>query len=191
MLTNIINKIREKRGGSTIFEVVVCIGLLTFILFYPVATFALTHKENLLEDTLTTGLQMVAVEGGLTQNIETIIYKNMEGKGLLPTDCSDEDKSKVKINAGLYNKQNNTVSSIKGDMRSGEPGNTIYRDDSQNIIYLEIWYPADNEVSFINGLSQIVDPWHASEVPLQSEGGTEVAWYYRLKGYIMSEKINY
>jgi len=57
-------KLKEKKGGSTLLEILISIGLITFVLFYPIATYSLTQKENVLEDILSTSMQMASVEGG-------------------------------------------------------------------------------------------------------------------------------
>lgn len=126
---------KTKRGGSTLFEIVVSLGLITFILFYPIGVFSLTHKQNLLEDVLTTGLQMVAVEGGLTDRVEDTIYLNLEAKGLLPPNSSAEQRDSVKI-------------ICNADARNGNTAALKYRDDEDPKIMLEILYPADREINF-------------------------------------------
>ncbi|MDD2627239.1 MAG: hypothetical protein PHI87_06815 [Candidatus Methanomethylophilus sp.] len=161
----------NKKGGSTIFEVVICLSLIVFIMFFPVVVFSFTHKQSLLEDVLTVGLQMVAVEGGLTDRVEDIIYENLEAKRLLPEDSSQETRDLVIVSSNT----NNT--SLK------------YRDDSNPVISLEMWYPAENEVNLLNGLNKILGA-SESELPfMKSEEDNK--WHYHLKGYIMSEKVDY
>lgn len=168
---------KNKRGSSTLFEIVIGLGLITFILFYPIGIFSLTHKQNLLEDVLAMGLQMVAVEGGLTDRVEQTLYLNMEAKGLLPPNSTSEQRSMVKITSNA-------------DARGGNTSALKYRDDEDPTIMLEILYPADNEVSFLNGLSRLIGASDA-EIPFKTADGTQVRWYYRFKGYIMSEKVDY
>lgn len=167
---------KSRRGASTIFEIVIGLGLITFILFYPLGLFTLTHRQNLLEDVLTTGLQMVAVEGGLTDRVADSIYLNMEAKGLLPPNSTQAQRSLVKL-------------VCNADARGGNTAALKYRDDADPKIMLEIWYPADTEVNFMNGLSRLIGA-SSSEVPFKASG-SNVKWYYRLRGYIMSEKVNY
>lgn len=171
------NILKSRKGGSTIFEIVICLGVIVFILFYPVGIFSLTHKQNLLEDVLTLGLQMAAVEGGLTDNVEGAIYLNLEAKGLLPQNSSSQERSIVKINSNA-------------DARGGNTAALKYRDEEDPIIMLEILYPADTEVKFLNGLSRLIGASNI-DIPFKVADGVDVQWYYSFKGYIMSEKVDY
>lgn len=175
----LMKKLKEKRGGSTIFEVVICISLLTFIMFYPIATFSLTHKENLLEDVLTTTMQNMSVEGGLTDRVQNLLFLNLEAKNLIPpnTNTDPATRSKVKLTSNA-------------DARNGATGNIKYRDDADPTLSIEIQYPADKDVKFINGLSRLVGATD-STVPFSVADNSNVSWYYTLKGYILSEKVNY
>lgn len=156
-------KIRNKKGGSTIFEVVICITIITFILFYPIATFSLLNKKNLLQDTLTTTLQSTSLQGGVTNSVVTLTKENIKKKGF--------DDSKLIVRS---NNTNNT--------------NLIYR-ESDTPIDVEILYPANKEIDFINGLSRIIG---ANEKSLHFEKVKEgEQYYYKLEGFTLSEKINY
>lgn len=168
-----IKKLKEKKGGSTLFEIVIALGLITFILFYPVVLFSYNQKASLLEDVLTIALQNVSVEGGLTKRGEDLIYDNLEAKGLLPANSSTEERRKVLIVCNADARENSD--------------NLIYRDDEDPKIHLEIWYPADTEVSFINGLNRLIG---AATTQYPTNNG-QVNWYYRMQGYIYSEKIDY
>lgn len=173
----IVEKLKEKRGGSTLLEIIVSLGLISFILFYPIATYSLINKENLLEDVLAIGIQSAAIEGGLTNKVEDIIYLNMEQKGLIPKDSHDDQETRKKIEI-----------SSNADARGGSLENLIYRDDSDSKIYIEILYPAKNEVRLINGLSKIIGAGQGT-VPFSNQNGVE--WRYKHKGYILSEKIDF
>ena len=175
----LLEKLRNKRGGSTLFEIVISLGLITFILFYPIATFTLTHKENLLEDVLTVSMQMVSVEGGLTDRAEDLIYQNLEAKRLIPQGESESPtvRSKVRI-------------VCNADARGGNTANLVYRDDADPTLSIQILYPADNEVNFINGLSSLLGAKGAS-LPYKITNSGQVEWYYNLNGYILSERIDY
>ncbi len=77
-LRNFLRKIKRKRGGSTLLEILVSLGLITFVMFFPVVSHSLTQKESMLEDILATTMQMVSIEGGLTDRVEDIIFLNLE-----------------------------------------------------------------------------------------------------------------
>jgi|LSQX01.1.fsa_nt_gb hypothetical protein len=177
-ITFLKNIIKGKRGGSTLLEIMVSLGLITFILFYPIATYSLAQKENMLEDILATSIQMVSVEGGLTDRVEDVIFLNLEAKGLIPKDSHDKpeirEKIRIKSNA---------------DARKGDIENLIYRDDDDPKIFIEIWYPANTEISLMNGLSKIIGA-SGKTLPFRDQDG-DGNWYYKHKGYILSEKIDY
>ena len=111
-------KLKEKKGGSTLLEILISIGLITFVLFYPIATYSLTQKENVLEDILSTSMQMASVEGGLTDRVEEVIFLNLESKGLIPKDSHNNPQVREKIKI---------ISNA--DARDGAGGNLKYRDD--------------------------------------------------------------
>jgi len=174
----IIEKLKEKRGGSTTLEVIVSIGLITFLLFYPLATHSLTQKESMLEDILSTSMQMASVEGGLTDRVEEVIFLNLESKGLIPKDSHNNPQVREKIKI---------ISNA--DARDGADGNLKYRDDEDPKIYIEIWFPANAEVSLINGLSKLIGG-KGEVIPLSAQDD-DGNWYYKHRGYILSEKIDY
>lgn len=175
--TSLRRKLNERRGGSTLLEILISLGLITFILFYPVAMYSLTHKESLLEDILATSIQMASVEGGLTDRVEDVIFLNLEAKKLIPEGSHNDKETRNKIE--IYS---------NADARGGKVENLIYRDDEDPKIYIEIWYPADKEIGLINGVSRLIGVSDVG-VPFAKEKG--VSWYYRPKGYILSEKIDY
>lgn len=168
----LIEKWSNKKGGSTVIEIIVSITLITFLLFYPLATFTLSQKQNLLEDTLTTSMQMVSIEGGLTDRVEELIFLNLESKGLLPENSYENPdiKDKVTINTNA-------------DARGGHTQNLKYRDDEDPKISLEILYPADKEIRFLNGVIGLV----SKDKTINHDG---VSWNYRMSGFTLSERVN-
>ena len=177
--TKISKKLKERKGGSTLLEILISLGLITFVLFYPVAMYSLTHKENLLEDVLATSLQMASVEGGLTDRVEDVIFLNLEAKKLIPegTHNDSETRSRIQIISNA-------------DARRGAVQNLVYRDDKDPKIYIEIWYPAEKEIKLINGLSKLLGATELS-LPFSTKDNDGTTWYYRPKGYVLSEKIDY
>lgn len=170
----ISDMMKGKQGGSTIFEIVIVLGLITFILFFPVAMFSYTQKATLMEDVLMVALQDVSINGGLTDETEELIYLNMELKNLLPKNSGEEERSQIIIKSNA-------------DARNGQVQNLKYRDDEDPLIKLEIWYPADREISLLNGLNRLIG---GTLDQFPTDNG-QIRWYYRLQGYIYSEKIDY
>jgi Flp pilus assembly protein TadG len=168
-----IERVREKRGGSTTVEIIVVIVLLTFFMFFPIATFSLNQKQNALEDVLSTGIQMVSIQGGLTDEVEDAMFLNLEAKGLIPEGTASDPDIRSKINL-----------ETNADARGGSTSNLIYRDDADPTIELALWYPIENEIKLIRSLTRLI----GGEITPDAEGKS---WYYRPKGYILSEKVDY
>ena len=172
-IAGLIRNMKANRG-SIIIEVLVCITLITFVMLYPLFTYSYTNKINLLEDVSTMGLQMIAVEGGLTDQVAEIIYLNLEQKRMIPPgDAAARSKVIITSNADA---RNNNKQALK------------YRDSADPKLYLKIQYPATKEVQFMNGLSRMIGA--GNNLPFETSGGT-VTYYYEAQGYIMSEKIDY
>lgn len=167
-------KLKNNRG-NVVLEVLICIGVITFFLFYPIATFSITHKENLLQDALTMGLQAASVEGGLTDGVEDYIYSQLEKRNLLPANSTEGIRKMVKINSNADARNNNT-------------DKLIYRHDNPSEISLEILYPANTEVRLLNGLAKLVGAAHEN-VPFRVLNDDNITWYYRIEGVILSERI--
>lgn len=170
-----MNLVADKKGGSTMFEIVIVLSLVTFILLYPLAVFTLAYKQNLLADTMVTGLQIVAIEGGLTDKAEDLIYRNLEAKRLLPAGSNEEQRGQVII-------------ACNADARNGNVQNLVARDSSSPKIMLEIWYPANKEVQFIQGVCRLIGISQTSLPQFKTPEGKTGKYYYEA-GYIFSEYV--
>lgn len=178
MFNRIKNILQNKRGGSTILEILISVGIITFILFFPIATFSTMHKQNLLNDVLTTGLQIIAVEGGLTDRAEDLVYDNLESRGLLPENSTETQRAKIGV-------------SSNADARGMNQNNRIYRYDVNSKLSLTIKYPATEEVKMINALSKLIGV-PDNNLPFRVEfDETDKTFYYVFKGYVLSEKVDY
>jgi|SRR5690625_2269192 len=86
------------RGFSTI-EFLIGAVLITFIIFIPIVMQMEMHSIHILEQELDRTLQMSAVEGSVTSNIEKITAENLEKRGLEFIDYTD-DTTTTSVNRG-------------------------------------------------------------------------------------------
>lgn len=57
------NKMKEKKGATEIIEVVICIALITLILFYPVSVYQMSQQISYIEDVKTSLVQEMSRTG--------------------------------------------------------------------------------------------------------------------------------
>jgi len=127
-------KLNKKRGSATL-EVMICIGLITFILFFPVAIFSLTGRQTAMSTLLIHGLQVISLEGGLTPSGDELIRQNAEQLG--------------------FNPQRVEVEVLHGGVDITQ-GHTRVEKGSTTPIRLTIRYPNSAEVAFFNNIVELV-----------------------------------
>jgi len=175
----IIKKLNIKsneRGSSTILEVLIVMGLVLFIIFFPAAVFSTTSKNLQLQDVMTLSLQMASIEGGLTDRVEDVIFDNMSAKGLIP---EPDDPRYLAAREAV-------IISSNADARNGNFENILARDQDMPVINISILFPADVEVRLINGISRMMGA-RGDSLPIRGDGD----WYYSASGYILSERVDY
>lgn len=147
------------KAAATILEILISLSLFAFFLFFPIAVNSVTVKRNILEDVKTIALQDVSREGMVNDTVMNNIKNNLTASGFRADDVI------VQSNA--------------------TPEHPIYL-PSNEPIWLTIYYPADQEVSFINGLARLVGAM-PNQVPFNTGNGMK--WYYKFSGSILSEKV--
>lgn len=172
-LKKTIGKINNRSGGSNLLTVLITMGLITFILFYPIAMFNITQNITLIEDLFSMSMQTVAIEGGLTDRAENIIFKNMEAKGIIPANSSENPDIR-----------NSIILESNADARGGNTDNIIYKTDDNPVIDFAIWFPANKDMKFLDSVRMSI-LW-------ENESGldSKLDYYYSMNGYIISEKID-
>jgi len=153
----------KKRGSSTM-EIVLCIGVITFILFFPIAMFSLTNRQTTMSTLLIHGLQIVSLEGGLTDRAEELIVSNANRLG---------------FNRRRPDGTNELIISSNRDARGGLDANRVSKIDGDALIVLMIQYPVDLEARFLNSIGNLIN----------SEGFMEEAGYFTVSGYVHSEWV--
>lgn len=153
-------KIKNKKGASEILQILILFTIITFILFFPIATYTINQRSNMLEDTKTLGLQMLSRQGQLTQVIKDTIIADLAAKGF--------DTSGVIIKS------------------STDTTGVVYRDNNTPM-WLEIYVPATGDVKFLQTLWNLVGLKRG--MAGYAFGGDASTYYYYTKGYILSERI--
>jgi hypothetical protein len=137
---------KNKKGSSTLYELLLTIPILTFIAFFPLAVFSYLRFQNNVEDVMAISIQATGVEGGVTQETIDLINNNLKVKGL-PT--TDEGTQIV-----VSNRVGNISSSNVHIVSNG----TKYRtDDSIGIIYIALYIPLDTQNLQIRTMSKLID----------------------------------
>ena len=173
-------KNRNKRGGAELFEVVISMFLVTFVLFYPIANYNIILKRNLLEDTKTLALQMASTRGGVTTEVLNTIYADAQAKGLpvkssTGTLLTGSDGLPI-LKVYVYN----TKTGING-VQGVTPNSMLsYKTDADATLHIKITYPATDDMALLNAINKLV-----------GISSTSTKFEYKTEGYILSEKINY
>lgn len=76
-----MEKLKKREGFSTI-EFIIAAVLMTFVMFFPIAAMLEMHTINVMEQELNRALQMAAVQGGLTSNVQQAVEDNLAQRGI-------------------------------------------------------------------------------------------------------------
>lgn len=155
-----IKRLKSKKGAAEILSLIICFSVLTFMMFFPLASYAVNQKRNLIEDTKTIGIEMCARNGGLTTAVKNAILQDLQTKGF--------DSSKVVL-------KSNT-----------DDAHLIYREDSTPIT-LTIYVPANDDVVFLKAVWSLVGSGGSS---VGFFGNSSATYWYCSKGTMLSEKIH-
>ena len=77
MLKYIINK----KGDSSIFQILICISILTFLLFFPIISFSYFKFQMSVDDIGLNALRTAMVRGGVDEEVMDTIVTAFETKG--------------------------------------------------------------------------------------------------------------
>lgn len=157
-----ILKLKEKKGGTEILQLIIMFTVITFIVMFPLATFSINQKKNFMEDSKTLGLQMASRVGGVTPEVKNEIIKDMKTKGF------DTSKVVIKTNA------------------DGTLGKPLIPINSNTDISLQIFAPASSDVALLQVLWGMVGlkPGNSG----YAFGNSSSTYWYFTQGYILSEK---
>lgn len=123
-------KIISNRKGSAVVEIVMCLTLITFILFFPLALFSFTSRQTAMSTLLIHSMQIVSLEGGLTPSADSLIRDNAQRLGMIPEDV--------------------LIFTIPA------PPARVTKDALNPRIALRLQYPADHEVRFLNAVGAMI-----------------------------------
>ena len=80
-MNNIKSKFKNKNGDSSIFQVIICITIITFLLFFPIITFSYFKFQTAVDDIALTALRSATVRGGVDEAVMDAIVSEFEAKG--------------------------------------------------------------------------------------------------------------
>ena len=75
------NKILEKRGDSSIFQIIICITILTFMLFFPVFTFSYYKFKNTGDAIGLDVVQTASTRGGVDEEVLALLENELIDQG--------------------------------------------------------------------------------------------------------------
>jgi len=119
----------RSRRGSAIMEILISLGFITFVLFFPIAMFSINHRQTAMSTMLIHSLQIVSLNGGLPSEARDMVLRNAEQLGFDPAEV-------------LVNAEHNGVdlTNIRISKGNTEPIRVILQ------------YPADAEIRFLNNI---------------------------------------
>lgn len=79
MLKNIF---KSKRGDSTIYELLISLALLTFVVMFPIAVFSYMRTEININDVVNLSMQSLQKSGQLTPQTLEVMNQNLKDKNL-------------------------------------------------------------------------------------------------------------
>lgn len=75
------NTIKNKNGDSSIFQILLCIGILTFCLMFPIISFAYFKFQTSVDDIATRAIKVATTRGGVDEQVMEIIVSEFIEKG--------------------------------------------------------------------------------------------------------------
>lgn len=89
--------IKNKNGDSSLFQILMCITILTFLLFFPIISFSYFKFQMSVDDIGLTAIRTATVRGGVDKEVMDAIVSNFEAKGYSfeGSTLNGEDAAKV------------------------------------------------------------------------------------------------
>ncbi|GGK33287.1 hypothetical protein GCM10010965_27660 [Caldalkalibacillus thermarum] len=82
MLRRYVFKKTSSECGFITIEFIIAVITMTFIVFFPIAAMLEMHTINVMEQELHRALQMAAVRGGLTPDVQQAVRENLSRRGM-------------------------------------------------------------------------------------------------------------
>ena len=73
--------IKNKNGDSSIFQILLCIGIITFFLMFPIISFSYFKFQNSVDDITSTAMKTAITRGGVDEQVMEIIVSEFVSKG--------------------------------------------------------------------------------------------------------------
>ena len=124
--------IKNKKGSSTIYELLVSLTLLTFVVMFPIGLHSYLHKINQVDDIMSITIQSMEQNGRFDEKLYDVVNNNLEEKGLPKLGTITESSATEQHS---YLLSNLCVSKIESNVLKvvNKPGIGIIDDDTITI----------------------------------------------------------
>ena len=78
----LFKQIKSKRGSSTVYELLISLTLLTFVMMFPIGLFSYLRTKTKVNDIATLSMQSLEREGQLTPTLLSTINANLKDNDL-------------------------------------------------------------------------------------------------------------
>lgn len=76
-----MNIFLNKKGDSALFQILICITILTFLLFFPVVSFSYFKFQTSVDDIALTTMRTATVRGGVDEEVMKTLVEEFQAKG--------------------------------------------------------------------------------------------------------------
>lgn len=76
-----LNVLKSKRGDSSVFQVIACIGIITFLLFFPVITYSYFKLQNTTDSIGMDIVQVASTRGGVDEQVIELLVEELTANG--------------------------------------------------------------------------------------------------------------
>lgn len=110
-----MKSLKNKNGSSTIYELLISLMLLTFVVMFPISLFSYLHKINSVNDIMGIAIQSLEHDGRFDEKLYDVINANLKSKGFaqlgdIATYDSKNEHSYILSNVEVSKIENGKVS---------------------------------------------------------------------------------
>lgn len=114
--------IRGRKGSSTVYELLICLLLLTFVSMFPVGLFAYLHKINSLNNAETVAVQALSSDGRFDVSLYDALNRNLQREGFPALGQRSTNTSDTSPHSYIVSSVAVTKSTGSGYTAVNEPG---------------------------------------------------------------------
>lgn len=196
-----MRKILEKRGDSSVFQIIICITIITFLLFFPVITFSYFKLQNTCDAIGLDVIQAASTRGGVDEAVMELLVAELEEQGydfngniIQQEDGTGANSVRVYTNANLISGETYELTNGKKILVKPLLGNECsdgsytcnhtrrYRTDTDNYskIKVVVVIPVSTQSKMINNLYTLLAVGNSSDIATMEENTGYVTQYTAL-----------